>query len=218
MLDIGWSELLVVAGVALVVIGPKDLPRALHTAGKWVRRARSVATDFQRTVDRMMEEADLAEANEDLKKIRRFDPRAEIGKMVGDIGGKTTAPGQSEPASAAAAEVPGADVAAEAAAEAAGTTAPAQIAAGEAAPKPRSSRAPKAAETADLSATAARVAKPRASAKKKAETGETAGTAAPARKASPARASSPAKPKAAAPKAPRKAAAKPDASSKSTES
>ncbi|WP_445678582.1 Sec-independent protein translocase protein TatB [Radicibacter daui] len=217
MLDIGWSELLVVAGVALVVIGPKDLPRALHTAGKWVRRARSVATDFQRTVDRMMEEADLAEANEDLKKIRRFDPRAEIGKMVGDIGGKPSAPGQSEPASVSAAEVPGADAAVAAAAEAAGTSAPAEIPAGEATPKPRRSRTPKVAETADLSATADKVAKPRASAKKKAEAGEAAAPA-PARKTFAAKASSPAKPKAAAPKAPRKTAAKPDVSSKSTES
>jgi sec-independent protein translocase protein TatB len=218
MLDIGWSELLVVAGVALVVIGPKDLPRALHTAGKWVRRARSVATDFQRTVDRMMEEADLAEANEDLKKIRRFDPRAEIGKMVGDIGGKPSTPAQSEPASATAAEVPGAEVAAAAAAEAAGTTAPARITTLEAAPKQRRSRAPKSPETAELAATADKVAKPRASARKKAEAGETAGAAASARKASAAKASSPAKPKAAAPRAPRKAAAKPDATSKSTES
>lgn len=218
MLDIGWSELLVVAGVALVVIGPKDLPRALHTAGKWVRRARSVATDFQRTVDRMMEEADLAEANEDLKKIRRFDPRAEIGKMVGDIGGKPSTPAQSEPASATAVDVPGADAAAAAAAEATGISAPAQVASGEAEPKPRRSRATKAAETVDLSATAAKAAKPRASAKKKADAGETAGAAAPASKASAPKASSPAKPKAAAPKAPRKAAAKPDASSKSTES
>ncbi len=47
MFDIGWQELFIVAVLALLVIGPKDLPRALRAMGKWVRKARSLARDFR---------------------------------------------------------------------------------------------------------------------------------------------------------------------------
>ena len=47
MFDIGWSELAVVAVVALVVIGPKDLPRVLRSVGQWVAKARAVARDVK---------------------------------------------------------------------------------------------------------------------------------------------------------------------------
>jgi len=40
MFDVGWSELLVIAVVAIIVVGPKDLPKMLRTAGKWARQAR----------------------------------------------------------------------------------------------------------------------------------------------------------------------------------
>src|SRR6185437_1492951 len=51
LFDIGWPELLLIGAVALVVIGPKDLPRALRIAGYWVRRARSMSREFQNSVD-----------------------------------------------------------------------------------------------------------------------------------------------------------------------
>ena len=47
MFDIAWSELGVIAVVALVVIGPKDLPRVLRTMGQWTSKARSMAREFQ---------------------------------------------------------------------------------------------------------------------------------------------------------------------------
>ncbi len=61
MFDIAPSEFLLVAVVALLVIGPKDLPKALRVVGKWVGRARRVAGQFRAGIDTMMREADLAE-------------------------------------------------------------------------------------------------------------------------------------------------------------
>lgn len=61
MFDIGYTELLVIAIVALVVIGPKDLPRVMRTVGQWVGRARGMARHFRSGIDTMMREAELEE-------------------------------------------------------------------------------------------------------------------------------------------------------------
>ena len=61
MFDVAPTELLLVAIVALVVIGPKDLPRALRTVGQWVGKARGVARQFRSGFDEMVREADLAD-------------------------------------------------------------------------------------------------------------------------------------------------------------
>jgi sec-independent protein translocase protein TatB len=61
MFDIGYSELLLIAVVALVVIGPKDLPRVMRTVGQWVGRARGMARHFRSGIDTMMREAELEE-------------------------------------------------------------------------------------------------------------------------------------------------------------
>lgn len=59
MFDIGWTEMLVIGVVAVVVIGPKDLPRALRTAGQYIGKARSLARDFQHHIDDMIRESEL---------------------------------------------------------------------------------------------------------------------------------------------------------------
>ena len=61
MLDVAPSEFLIVAIVALVVIGPKDLPKAMRVLGYWVGRARGVARQFRSGFDTMVREAELAE-------------------------------------------------------------------------------------------------------------------------------------------------------------
>ena len=61
MLDFNFSEMAVVALVALVVIGPKDLPKALRVLGYWVGKARGVARQFRAGFDEMVREAELAE-------------------------------------------------------------------------------------------------------------------------------------------------------------
>ena len=61
MFDIGASELLLIVIVAIVVIGPKDLPLALRTAGRWIAKVRRVSGHFRAGVETMIREAELAE-------------------------------------------------------------------------------------------------------------------------------------------------------------
>ncbi|GAA4773404.1 Sec-independent protein translocase protein TatB [Novosphingobium ginsenosidimutans] len=61
MFDIGASELLLIVIVAVVVIGPKDLPLALRTAGRWIGKIRRVSGHFRAGVETMIREAELAE-------------------------------------------------------------------------------------------------------------------------------------------------------------
>jgi sec-independent protein translocase protein TatB len=80
--DIGWPELLLIGVVALVVIGPKDLPRALRVAGYWVRKARTLSREFQGSVEQMIREAELDEMRQNLKKATEFDIEKEITKTI----------------------------------------------------------------------------------------------------------------------------------------
>ncbi len=61
MLDMGWTEILVIGVVALIVVGPKDLPRMLRTLGQYTGKLRGMAREFQRSMDDAAREADLAE-------------------------------------------------------------------------------------------------------------------------------------------------------------
>lgn len=82
MFDIAWSELMVIAVVALVVIGPKDLPKAIFTLGKWVRKARVVARDFQGHIDDMMREAELDELRQQALKVRDTNLKSMVENTV----------------------------------------------------------------------------------------------------------------------------------------
>lgn len=82
MFDIAWSEFALVGLVALIVIGPKDLPAALYTAGKWMRKARLLARDFQSHIDDMVREAELEELRRQAAKATDFNLKAEVGKLV----------------------------------------------------------------------------------------------------------------------------------------
>ncbi|WP_439814911.1 Sec-independent protein translocase protein TatB [Zavarzinia sp. CC-PAN008] len=73
MFDIGWSELFVVLVVALVVVGPKDLPKLMRWAGYWTNRARMMAGQFQRVMDEMAREAELDKINQELRDSTRID-------------------------------------------------------------------------------------------------------------------------------------------------
>jgi sec-independent protein translocase protein TatB len=87
MFDFAWSELAVIAAVALVVIGPKDLPRAMRVAGFWVRKARSVAHEFQSSLDQMIRESELEDVRKQVEEASRFNIEAEIKKHI-DPGGE----------------------------------------------------------------------------------------------------------------------------------
>lgn len=90
MLDFNMSEMMVVAIVALLVIGPKDLPKAMRFVGYWVGRARGVARQFRSGFDAMVREAELAEmekkwADENARIMREHppEPAAQPVALVG---------------------------------------------------------------------------------------------------------------------------------------
>lgn len=64
MFDIGWSELMVVGALALIVVGPRDLPKLLQQFGKYTAQARRMAADFQRSMEDAAREADLGKMKE----------------------------------------------------------------------------------------------------------------------------------------------------------
>jgi sec-independent protein translocase protein TatB len=90
MFDISWTEFLLIAVVALIVIGPKELPSVLRTLGQWTRRVRSMAAEFQGQFQEAMREAEMA----DLKKqvddiaydIKSYDPLKDVRADVEAVG------------------------------------------------------------------------------------------------------------------------------------
>lgn len=131
MLDVAPTELLLVALVALVVIGPKDLPRAMRFVGQWVARARGVARHFRSGIDEMIRQAELEEMEKKWKAeneriMREHPPQPQVieGEMLPisapqDAMAETTTPDPTPVAAPAPAPAPTPT----ATAEASGTTA-----------------------------------------------------------------------------------------------
>lgn len=96
MFDIGAPELLLVAIVALLVVGPKDLPRLLRTIGQWVARARGAARHFRSGIDAMIREAELEEMQKQWdannRAIMTETPRPQTGSDSADDAKPTQAP------------------------------------------------------------------------------------------------------------------------------
>jgi sec-independent protein translocase protein TatB len=113
MFDVGWSEMALVLLVALIVIGPKDLPRVARTMGQWVGKGRAMAREFQRALEDMAREAELDKVKSEIEKAGRtdvgrtiekhidpsgelskaFDPKADSGKRAsGDHAASAAAP------------------------------------------------------------------------------------------------------------------------------
>ena len=82
MFEIGWSEMAVILVVALVVIGPKDLPRVARSLGKWTGKARAMAREFQRSLDDMAREADLQDIKAEVDKLSRVDVRHRLEETI----------------------------------------------------------------------------------------------------------------------------------------
>ena len=128
MFDFAWSEIAVIAVVALVVIGPKDLPKVLRTVGTWVGKARAIAREFQSSFDQMIREAELEEVRQQVEQAakidmteaieRTIDPAGDLKRNLAEPTSELTPPpatpptleaaeAESEPAVSAPAEEPG---------------------------------------------------------------------------------------------------------------
>lgn len=115
MLDIGWSELLVVGVVALIVVGPKDLPILFRRMGEFTGQAKRMAREFTRAMDQAADEAGVKDIQKDLRKMANpkqmgldafKDATGDIGKDLDDWADlddetkrKGTAPAADEPLS-----------------------------------------------------------------------------------------------------------------------
>lgn len=115
MFDIGASELLVIVVVAILVIGPKDMPRAMRTAGRWIGKLRRMSGHFRAGIDEMVRQAEIEDMEEKWA-ARNKEIMAKYPEGSTPEGGapENLVPGQMEPL-AAAGDVPDADAAAEAA-------------------------------------------------------------------------------------------------------
>jgi len=78
MFEIGWTEILLIALVAIVVIGPKDLPRAMRIVGQWTGKMRRMAGEFQRQFNQALKEAELDDVRKDVEAIVKGDPLAGV--------------------------------------------------------------------------------------------------------------------------------------------
>ena len=86
MFDIGWPEMAVVAVIALIIIGPKDLPRILRYAGRWAGKARRMAREFQRNFDDMVRESELDEVKKSVEQVSGFNPVKDIKNTIDPSG------------------------------------------------------------------------------------------------------------------------------------
>jgi len=86
MFDFAWSEIALIGVVALVLIGPKDMPVAIKAVAGVVKKARRMAAEFQSHVDEMVRDTELAEVRQQINEIRNFDVRGEFERTVDEDG------------------------------------------------------------------------------------------------------------------------------------
>src|SRR5580704_7972511 len=90
MFDISWTEFMLIGVVALIVIGPKELPGVLRTLGQWTRKVRSMANDFQNQFQEAMREAEMADLKKQVDDMAQdfthFDPLKDVRDNVESVG------------------------------------------------------------------------------------------------------------------------------------
>jgi len=86
MFDIGWTELMVIACVAIIVVGPKDLPRMLRTLGQTMGKMRRMSREFQSTFNDALREAeqqaDIADMKKQVEDVGNFNPLGDLKKSI----------------------------------------------------------------------------------------------------------------------------------------
>jgi sec-independent protein translocase protein TatB len=82
MFNFSWSEIALIAVVALIAIGPKDLPTALKTVAQVIKKTRGMAAEFQTHVNDLMREADLEDVRKHIDEIRNFDVKGTVERAI----------------------------------------------------------------------------------------------------------------------------------------
>ncbi len=86
MFDLGWSELLMIAVITVIVVGPRELPRVLRTVMQGMKKLRSIAGEFQSSIDEMARDADLHDLKKKLEDTSKSDWEKEITDTVDPTG------------------------------------------------------------------------------------------------------------------------------------
>ncbi len=82
MFDFAWTEIGLIGVVAMILIGPKDMPVAIKAVSDMVKKARRMAGEFQGHVDEMLRDSNLSEVRDSLNEIRNMDIRGELTRAV----------------------------------------------------------------------------------------------------------------------------------------
>ena len=118
MFDISWGKLVIIGVVALLVIGPKELPGVLRQVGQWMSKIRRMASEFQGQFQEAMREAEMADLKKQVdemttaaQNVTNFDPldsvRKEVESVTGDLtGALDQKPAENPPASEPTAAAP----------------------------------------------------------------------------------------------------------------
>ena len=82
MFDIGWTELLIIAVVAILVVGPKDLPRLLRSLGKYASKLKQTANEFKSQIDDAMRDSELADIRSEVDSLKDMNPVNKIKESI----------------------------------------------------------------------------------------------------------------------------------------
>jgi len=91
LFDIGWSEMAIIMLAALIIIGPKDLPRVARTVGQWVRKGRSLAREFQNSLEDIARETELEDVKKEIEKVGKTDFKKSVENTIDPKGELTKA-------------------------------------------------------------------------------------------------------------------------------
>jgi sec-independent protein translocase protein TatB len=89
MLDIGWPELMIIALITILVVGPKEIPRVLRTVTQIMRKVRGMASEFQSGIDELAREAELDDLKKDIEKTASKDIAGDLEKSIDPTGDVT---------------------------------------------------------------------------------------------------------------------------------
>ena len=82
MFDLGWSEMVVIGLLALLVIGPKDLPKVMKQVARWVNQIRGMAREFQSSLDDMVKDTEFKDAKDAFDSVRSFRPDSQMKSLI----------------------------------------------------------------------------------------------------------------------------------------
>jgi len=86
MFDIGWTEIVTIVILAVLIIGPRDLPKAMRALAKMVGKAKAMMREFQSNVDDMIKDTELEEVKNSIQSARSFDVKSQIAKTLDSDG------------------------------------------------------------------------------------------------------------------------------------